>query len=331
MKEYLNREKIFKRLNIIVISFILILTGYVKLKAKVHPDAGTTSASFLKIPAGSRSSSMGGGYASFSDDIFSSFYNPAGTANIEKRNFAFMHNIHFENIKQYIFVYGFAPSFTEKYRDYISFSLNYLSYGSMDRRSGIYETDPFNPSPVEGSFKSKDIALSINYSIIKSTSFMIGSNIKYINQSIDSKSGHAFAFDIGGIKKVNIKNRDFDLGFSVLNIGTKIKIISDAYSLPLAFKFGISTEYKKTFLSLDLLKYNDNYPFFIIGFENRLTKELYLRLGYKYRMYGNELGFWSGFSSGFGFKYNNFLFGYSLNSYGDLGYSHKIELSIKYK
>jgi hypothetical protein len=108
-------------------------------------------------------------------------------------------------------------------------------------------------------------------------------------------------------------------------------MISESYSLPLAFKIGVSTKFYKSLLGFDILKYSDNYPYLILGFENNIAKDLYIRLGYRYRIYGNELGFWSGFSSGFGFDYNDFSLGYSLNSYGDLGYSHKIELTVKYK
>ncbi len=320
---------LIKTINLLTIMFLFFLND--AYPAKIHPDAGTTSAAFLKIPVGARSSAMGGGFSAFPGYIYSSFYNPSSTASIEKKVFSFSHNIYFNDISQYVLVYGFNPHFIKDKKDYLSFSLNYINYGSMERRSGLYETDPFAPSSVEGSFKAKDMEVLMNYSFFYSKDTMLGGNIKFISESIENENGQAFSADIGMIKKANIKNRDFYFGLSVLNIGTKIKMISESYSLPLAFKIGVSTKFYKSLLSFDILKYSDNYPYLILGFENNIAKDLYIRLGYRYRIYGNELGFWSGFSSGFGFNYNDFSLGYSLNSYGDLGYSHKIELTVKYK
>ncbi|MGC9070384.1 MAG: PorV/PorQ family protein [Elusimicrobiales bacterium] len=324
----------FKRgkflMEFMLILFLILSTSFNIASAKIHPDAGKTSAAFLKIPLGTRASSMGGGYGAVIGDTFCLFYNPAGMAAIEKKTLAFMHNIHFEDIKQYVFVYGFQPDLRYDNKDFISFSFNYLTYGYFERRSGLYEAEPSNPSPVEGGFKAKDLAFTVNYSSIFSTSVILGGNIKYINQSIDDESASSFAFDIGGIKKIKINNSDFNIGFSVLNAGLKIKMASKSYPLPLAFKLGFSKEYKRSLFTFDILKYIDNYPFLIVGFENRITKELYLRAGYRYRIYGNELGFWSGFSSGFGFNYHDISFGYSITSYGDLGYSHKIDIKIWY-
>lgn len=317
-----------KRLLFVIFSFLIFLGN--SFGAKIHPQAGKTSATFLKIPIGVRSSAIGGGYSSISGDIYSSFYNPAGSADIERRMLSFMHNIHFEGISQYVFFYGFVPNLFDGIKDYSSISINYLNYGSMDRRSGIYESNPFSPSPVEGEFKSKDLSVSANYSVLKGKDLFLGFNIKFINQSIDEENGFAFAVDMGGIKKIKVKDRYYNIGISVLNLGSRIRMISKSYPLPLALKAGICGEYKKTVISFDMLKYSDNYPYLIMGIENRIAKELYLRFGYRYRLYGNEFGFWSGFSSGLGFDYKNFSFGYSLNSYGDLGYSHKIELTIKY-
>lgn len=311
-----------------IISFVFLNNAY---SAKIHPEAGTTSAAFLKIPVGARASAMGGGFSAFAGYIYSSFYNPSSTALIERKIFSFSHNIYFNDISQYVLIYGFNPHFIKDKKDYLSFSLNYINYGTMEKRSGLYETDPFSPSSIEGSFKAKDIEFLMNYSFLNSNDIMLGGNIKFINESIENENGRAFSADIGGIKKVDIKNRDFYFGLSVLNIGTKIKMISESYSLPLAFKIGVLSKFNKSILSFDILKYSDNYPYLILGFENNIAKDLYLRLGYRYRIYGNELGFWSGFSSGFGFDYNDFSFAYSLNSYGDLGYSHKIELTVKYK
>lgn len=307
---------------------ILIIFSSNLYSAKIHPDAGETSASFLKVPVGTRASAMGGGYTSIKGDIYSAFYNPAGSFD-SGRIFSFMHNMHFADIRQYVAVYGFSPSLTKDRRDYISFSLNYLTYGELDGRSGLYEYDPYAPSPVEGRFKASDVSFMVNYSF-EIHNAVAGLNLKYINQSIEDESGSVLAFDAGFIKRVKIKDRYFNLGFSLFNIGKDLRLVSKGYPLPFAFKGGISTNYNDSVVTVDFTIWRDNYPFIMLGYEKNISSNLYLRIGYRYRIYGNELGFWSGFSTGFGFEYTNFSFGYSLSSYGDIGYSHKIELGIRY-
>lgn len=296
---------------------------------KIHPDIGTTSASFLKIPVGSRASSFGGGYTSIRKDIFGAFYNPASTSLIDNKVFSIFHNIYFADIKQFVLSYGFQPEFSfNGEKDYLSFHINYLTYGDFEKRTGLYETDPFNPSQIEGKFNASDFLIKLNYST-QLEDFSFGGNLNFITQSIEKEKANAFSFDIGLIKTFDFKDRVFDFGFSIMNLGSKIKFIDTSYKLPLAFRTGVSTVITDYIFVFDFIKYIDNYPYFIFGVEKKISN-IYIRSSYRYRFYGNEHGFWSGFSFGAGLKYRNFDFGYSLSNYGDLGLSHKIDLTIRY-
>lgn len=296
---------------------------------KIHPDAGTTSASFLKIPVGSKASSFGGGYTAVRDDIFGPFYNPASTSLIDNNVFSIFHNIYFAEIKQFVISYGFQPEFSfNNDKDYISFHVNYITYGDFERRSGLYETNPLNPSYIEGRFNASDLLLRFNYST-EFKSFSVGSNINFIFQSVDNEKAKTISFDIGLVKTIDYREKSFDIGFSVMNFGNKIKFIDSSYKLPLVFRAGISTFISGYLFVFDVLKYIDNYPYFVFGAEKKISN-IYLRTSYRYRLYGNEHGFWSGFSFGSGLKYKSFDFGYSLNNFGDLGFTHGISLCFKY-
>lgn len=296
---------------------------------RIHPGAGTTSASFLKIPVGSRASSFNGGYTSIRDDIFGVFYNPASTSITDRKVFSIFHNIYLAQIKQFVISFGFQPELVfNDDKDYISFHINYLTYGNLEKRSGIYETNYLSPSHIEGNFTASDILVKMNYST-EFDNFSVGGNFNFILQNIYNEKADAFAVDIGVIKTVDYVKRSFDVGFSIMNLGSKIKFINSSYSLPLTFRFGFSTVIDNYVVSFDVIKYIDNYPFFIFALERKVSN-LFIRSSYKYRFYGNEHGFWSGFSLGCGLRYRNIDFDYSLNNFGDLGLTHGINLSFKY-
>ncbi|MEF3280439.1 MAG: PorV/PorQ family protein [Elusimicrobiota bacterium] len=322
-------RKLFKAVLISILFFSLSF-NYLSAQ-KIYPSAGTLSAYFLKIPLGPRPSSMAQAFASIDKDPYSFYYNPAGQL-LDNKVLTLAHNRHFADFNQFFVGYGVKANldFLPGKDKYLFFSLNYFYTSNLEERSGEYESDPFNPGPVEGNFKAGDICFSLNYAFSYSSNSLFGVGLKYINQKISDESGYSFAFDIGVIKKTKIYGKDINLGFSILNIGPGIKFISKRYDLPLTFRLGSSLYLNSLLLSFDITKYIDNYPYFSLGFENKIGKYLFIRIGYRYRLYGNELGFWSGFSTGLGFEYNRLIFDYSLNPYGDLGYSHKIGLSIKY-
>jgi hypothetical protein len=83
-------------------------------------------------------------------------------------------------------------------------------------------------------------------------------------------------------------------------------------------------------LSLDISKPRDNYPSFALGMEQSLGPRLALRAGYRWRLHGNELGAWSGFSAGMGLALERLSFDYAFSPFGDLGNSHRFTLSFRF-
>jgi hypothetical protein len=316
-------------INIFLI-FIFNLSAYAY---KIYPSAGSTSATFLKIPIGARFSAMGGTIYSQCEDISIIYYNPSYLSCFEGRTVYFSHNFHISDIKQSYISYGSkTKNIFYDGKAYYSISLNYLDIGSMEKRSGLYENNIFDASPVEGSFGSHDMALSFIYGFSYKNNYNFGFGLKFIRQDIDSDSGSTLAMDIGANKDISIKNKVYNLNLAISNIGRGIKLADERYDLPLSVMAGLSGDLERYGLkaSFSVLKYIDNYPYLIVGMEKKVSNSLYARIGYRYRVYGNELGFWSGFSSGIGLSYNKFIFDYSLNPYGELGYSHKISLYFKF-
>jgi len=176
------------------------------------------------------------------------------------------------------------------------------------------------------------MALSASYGFAWNDDLDLGSTLKYIRQTIDNESAHTAALDLGALYGFDVRDRHFTAGLSVLNLGPGVKFTEKRYDLPLTFKAGLSHRIYETgmVLDADVSKPIDNYPSAALGVEFPLSDKFYLRSGYRYRLYGNELGAWSGFAAGMGFTMSKFSFDYAFSPFGDLGNTHRFSLSLKF-
>lgn len=299
--------------------------------AKLYPSAGTTSASFLKLGVGARALAMGGAFTAVAGDPYAVYWNPAGLAYLEdEKNLSFFHNEYFQGLGQEFLSYT-AP---HKRGGAWSLGLNYFySAKDLERRSGVYEDDPLSPiSPVEGKFGAYDLAFSAAYGRELRRDLALGGAVKVIRQSIDKESGSTAALDLGLLHNFTRNGSVYTAGFAVQNLGPGIKLVSKSYPLPLTFKAGLSRRLSDAggLLSFEADKPIDNYPSFILGVEYPLTGRMALRSGYRYRLKGNELGAWSGFSAGAGVAFDRLTFDYAFTPFGVLGNSHRFSINMRF-
>ena len=309
--------------------------------AKIYPSAGGTSAAFLKLGVGARAVAMGGAFAGVADDPYAIYWNPAGLAALDgEKNAGLFHNSYFQGLGQDFLFYtapaaGIRVPYAGTFRSgFLGLGLNYFyTPKDMERRSGLYENDPLAPiSPVEGKFGAYDLAFSAGYGWKLRRDVSLGGALKVIRQSIDDRSGSSLALDLGLLRELKWKGDAYTAGFSMQNLGPGIKFISRSYALPLTFKAGLSRHFPGSGLlgALTIDKPIDNYPSLALGAEYQLTGRLALRGGYRYRLYGNELGPWSGFSAGAGVAFEKLSFDYAFTPFGDLGNSHRFSLNFRF-
>lgn len=91
---------------------------------------------------------------------------------------------------------------------------------------------------------------------------------------------------------------------------------------------------EKLLTTLDINQPNDNYMFVSVGSEYNLLRFMALRMGYRYRLNGLELGDLSGLSAGIGFVFpftdSMMRFDYAFMPYGVLGNSHRVSIGIEF-
>src|SRR5437762_3445025 len=63
-------------------------------------DAGTSSANFLKLGIGPRAIAMGEAQVGVADDVYATYWNPAGLARLDAQEAGFAQNQYLESISQ---------------------------------------------------------------------------------------------------------------------------------------------------------------------------------------------------------------------------------------
>ncbi|MGB9721848.1 MAG: PorV/PorQ family protein [bacterium] len=269
-------------------------------------DIGTTMYPLLKIGVGPRPVAMGEAFVGLADDITALYWNPAGLSGIKELQFFVSHHEWFQSIRDEFFTFGmpgldgyFALSgLYSSNKDVEIWDENNNSLGTGNVWSGIF---------------------TIGYAKVLKERVSYGLAIKTMIEDLYEQQLYDFAFDIGG--KIVI-NKDIQIGGSIKNLSYKTDIPSE-------IKVGcVYQKVKNLNLLLDLNLPLDNIIRANFGLEYELNPIFSLRAGWRSGPYNiSELGWLSGFTTGFGIKYSNIKFDYAFVPYGKLGLTHRLSLS----
>lgn len=210
-------------------------------------DVGTSGAVFLKLNAGSRPAGMGEAFAGVADDVNSVFYNPAGSAFLEKVEFTAQYGSWFQEIKYNALGFVYPTSSAG------SFGLGVINLGVSDieRRAG----DTVDP---DGLFDASDFAYILHYSKALGKRLAAGVNAKLISQKLDDKSATSYGGDAGVLWKTPVTG--LAAGLAVQNLGTSVKFDEVADPLPLNIKSGVGYSWKMDSRSLVTAALDANMP-----------------------------------------------------------------------
>ncbi len=158
---------------------------------------------FLNLGLGARSYGMGGAFTSLADDATSFYWNPAGTAQIEKKTVFFMHSMQFKDLMTYDGATFILPSKSGKKA--LSLGILYLNIPDIfDTRNawedtnndGLPDNDEIDYSEIT-QFNDSEIAVFLNGAIKKGENLFIGFNVKYLRKSFAEFSANGLGTDIG--------------------------------------------------------------------------------------------------------------------------------------
>ncbi len=322
MKRILN-----SRILILFLTALLLASSLVtEIQAEIVWHMKETAVDFLRYGVGGRATGMGESYAAAEGDIFSSYWNPAGLAKIEKPQFAFMHSIVPVNTLLEFIGFGYP--------------LKNVGFFALSGFFNIPESIPItdNVGQTIGELKWLNYALTLSYArrVYAGLSLGLSAKIVQMRESdpiFGGAKGTAYGGDLGLLYATPLKG--LNLGFALLNYGTKLQMEGEKKEddLPRTIKAGFA--YKMDLfgnnyfiLSLDENKVLSDKWRLNIGSEVAFFELVFVRFGY-YEKEGNV----AGTTYGVGVKFKNYEFDFTNIPISTMiGYerSNKISLTFSF-
>jgi|SRR5690554_1961434 len=332
----------------IFITIALLITS-LSLNAQTI-KTGTTAAAVLKLNVGPRAIGMGGAYTAVSNDITAMYWNPGGTANINRNEAFFNHTALYADMS-----YDYA-ALASHISDFGTVGVFVSVLNAIDQE--IVRTVE-RPEGTGEFFDAGAIVIGLNYSRYLTDNFAIGFNFKYINETIWHMSSTGFGIDIGTMYKIPVLN-ELRIAASISNFGTKMQLAGrdvttiinsgaggnnlinsnielDEFDLPLLFRFGISndiirSEESRLTLAVDAIHPNDHTEYLNAGLEYGWQDIIFLRAGYNSLLEKNTE---EGLTLGFGLQYRivdlvKVGIDYAYQDYGRLTEVHYFSLAVKF-
>ena len=350
MKYALRSTLYASRLMLLAFSILLVASSVFAGMTKI----GTTAAPMLKVGIG-RATGMGDAFVAVADDASSAYWNPAGLAQLTKRQITINHIDWIADVNHDFLTIALPLKIGT-----VAFSVTAFTMGEMrntltDDASTVARED----TGTGLTFGASELALAVSYSRLITDRLAFGLTAKAISEAIWDNGAAGIGADIGLFYKTGFKS--LKLGMVISNFGSELTYTgrqldfadttkttnppatykTEPASLPTLFRFGISynlIEKEKDYLlfAADLVHPSDVNETVNFGFEYCLSQLLFLRAGYIFNtdsQYAGEIGRKTGLSAGLGvaFKIRNQIdlkidVGYRVIDY--IGNSPRVTLNV---
>jgi hypothetical protein len=336
------------------IKYILLIIPLIALSLQADikfSKVGTTSAQFLKIGVG-RATGMGEAFGAIADDVSASYFNPAGLAQLTKKE-ALLSHIDWISDLNHDYVSLALPV---NRLGVIAFSVTALTMSNMER---LWIDDPATVIREDDStglyFGAMDVAFAVSYARQITDKLAFGFTGKAVSQTIYNMSASGAALDLGllyrtGFKSLRlaaiVSNFGSSMAFSGLalefqdttyQVKPRARYVTTATPLPTTFRFGLAYDLldqpdNKLTFALDVLHPNDINETVNFGFEYIFRKIFFVRTGYIFNndlSYAEAIKYQTGLSAGVGFMTNitpavNIRIDYCYRDMGWLKASHRV-------
>jgi len=276
--------------------------------------AGETGLAVLKIGVGARATAMGEAFTALADDASGVYWNPAGSAWIEKREAHFSHNSWIQGMSHNVASMTFPTKIG-------AFGLGLL----LNNIDGFERRINASAEPL-GTFSSHDFSISLNYSHRLGDRLSIGGNFKYINEKIYINDANGYMLDLGARYKAPVDG--LWLAAAMQNVGFTTTLAAEDIRLPQTMRLGAAYNFPFDVIKDKLL--------FAVDYVQIIDQDVHLNLGAQYcplPLLALRLGYQTGFdtkdlSAGFGIEMGRLDIDYAYVPFGrDLGDSHRFSLT----
>ncbi len=303
--------------KIILIIFAVLLT--VSIYPGDKSRKGTTGADQLLVPVGARSISTSGAFVATVDGLESIYYNPAGLDLSKKSEVMFSYMNYIADINMSYLAVG------TNLGDFGSVGLSLKSFDIGD----IPITTNELPDGTGSTYSPTFLTIGLTYSKTLTDRVSIGTNVKFINETIGNTSANGFAIDAGVQYKFN---DNLSIGATINNIGPNMsysgqdlrvqtsvpssvigapngtyEVVAENFQIPSYFQLSIAyqehfDEQNKIMLASTFVANNALDDVFNFGLEYSYINTLFIRGGYQLVTENSEDSIF-GFTAGAGVNY----------------------------
>ncbi len=321
----------------ILITITILAALNIGLKAQLFPilggqRAGISTAEFLKIGVGGRSSALGEAFVAISNDVSALYWNPAGLVQFNDNQVMFSHNKWVVDINHDFLgaVYHLDGE------NAVGLAVTSLSMNDMP------VTTEYQPFGTGEYFGYRDVAIALTYSRKMTEQFSFGGTIRYIDETLDKVKMRGVMIDLGTYYWTGLGTSRFAVSVSnfgnqlaadgkVLLIGKRSNSEWQSFSPPTVFRIGFAFEPYKTDLnmltaSIQLNHPNDNSENVSTGLEYTYDNMLFLRGGYKFNVEEQNYSFGAGVNVPLGFA--NVTCDYAYQNFDRLGTAHRFSIIL---
>jgi len=300
--------------------------------------AGTSSGTFLRIGVGARAVGLGETFVAVANDPSAVYWNPAGLASLQRREFAASHvewpaDVSYEHVTLVVPWHKLGGS--------VALQVGVLATEMM-------ETTELQPFGTGRTFTYSDFLVGAAYARRWTDKLLVGVGAKYLSEDLGSQVGgpklHAVLYDMGsifylGLGSVRIATSLSNFGSALKPSGQWTSPVSgevreyDGFDPPLMFRYGVAFEpiesqHQRLTTAFEVNQPADNEQLVKAGVEWSWNRTFALRSGYNFR--ADELKFSAG--AGFAGRMRDLRgsVDYAFTDGGYLGAIHRMTLGVQF-
>ncbi|MFQ5498462.1 MAG: PorV/PorQ family protein [Candidatus Zixiibacteriota bacterium] len=276
---------------------LLLLVG----TASAHSSkVGSAGAQFLKIGVGSQYQAMGDASVAVVNDVYATYWNPAGLVGIDNSE------VSFTNVNWLLDVDLNYVAMAKQFDDVGVFGVSATILSLDDQEITTFEQQ----SGTGDFFSASSWAIGLSFARQLTNMFSFGATVKYVGERIYNEKAQGFAFDFGTL--LHTGYRSLRLGMSIQNMGPELEfsgtdlnvgydsrsgqgnnpqvgaaLNTTPYDLPMSFRVGMAYDFEvgpQSILTMsgELKHPNDNLQQGSLGGQLAFSERFFLRGGYKF-------------------------------------------------
>lgn len=186
---------------------------------------GASGFAFLKVAQGARAAAMGDAYAAVGDDASTVFWNPAGLAYVENREWAYTYTRWMvkSNLQSGVFALNNSA--------YGAFAVSFITF----RPDAMEETTPFAPAGTGRNLDAGDMAIGVAYAKRLTERFSVGGHLQWVQETLDQDKATTLNISLGTLFYTGFRSSRIAMTLKNFGHNASVGTEYDQFLMPMVF------------------------------------------------------------------------------------------------